>query len=142
MLKHIPKKALKTLEEHLLQSKKKVRIYGNENDIRAHRTTINATAPNRTDENLTKIIEKFQDQIKSKYVHRIPVKFLCDLGLVNQCFKFDTKYILTLETDMQRPFETNVNEAPDAVPRTVDPEIIFTSAPYIMYEQLKFDNNY
>ena len=43
---------------------------------------------------------------------------------------------------MQRPFETNVNEAPDAVSRTVDSEIIFTSAPYIMYEQLKFDNNY
>ena len=43
---------------------------------------------------------------------------------------------------MQRPFETNVNEAPDAAPRTVNAEIIFTSAPYIMYEQLKFDNNY
>ena len=29
MLKHMPKKALKTLEKHLLYSKKNVRIYGN-----------------------------------------------------------------------------------------------------------------
>ena len=42
---------------------------------------------------------------------------------------------------MQRLFETNVNQAADALPRTYDPEIIFTSAPYIMYEQLKLDDN-
>ena len=43
---------------------------------------------------------------------------------------------------MQRLFETNVNQAVDVLPRTVDAEIIFTSAPYIMYEQLKLDRNY
>ena len=43
---------------------------------------------------------------------------------------------------MQRLFETNVNRAVDVLPRTVEAEIIFTSAPYIMYEQLKLDNNY
>ena len=43
---------------------------------------------------------------------------------------------------MKRLFGTDVNQAADALPRTVDAEIIFTSAPYIMYEQLKFDNNY
>ena len=85
---------------------------------------------------------KLNTQIKSEFVHRFPLKFLCDLGLVNQCFKFNTKYILTLETDMQRLFETNVNRAVDVLPRTVEAEIIFTSAPYIMYEQLKLDNNY
>ena len=67
---------------------------------------------------------------------------MCDLSLVNQCFKFNLKYILTLETDTQRLFETKVNQAIDVVPRTVDVEIIFTSAPYIMYEQLKLDDNY
>ena len=95
MLKHMLKKVLKTLEKFLLCSKKKVRIYGNENEIRAHRTTTDATAPCRTDGNLIERIDKFQDQIKSEFVNRIPLKFLCDLGLVNQCFKFDTKYILT-----------------------------------------------
>ena len=42
----------------------------------------------------------------------------------------------------QRLFETNVNQAVDAPPRTVHAEIIFTSAPYIMREQLKLDSNY
>ena len=35
MLKHMPKKALKILEKHLLY-RKKIRIYGNEIDILAH----------------------------------------------------------------------------------------------------------
>ena len=100
ILKHMPKKALKTLEKHLLYSKNKVRIYGNENDRHAHRTTTNARPPYRTNENLTEITEKFHDQMKSEFVYRIPLKFLCNLGLVNQCFKFNTKYILTLETDL------------------------------------------
>lgn len=52
---------------------------------------------------------------------------MCDVGLVNQCFKLSTKYILTLETKMQQLFETNVNQAADALPWTVDAEIIFTS---------------
>ena len=90
MLQHIPKKALKILEKHLLY-RKKVRIYGNEIDILAHRTTTNATAPYRIDKNLTKRIEKFQNQIKGEFVYRTSLKFLCDLGLVNQCFKFNTK---------------------------------------------------
>ena len=85
---------------------------------------------------------KLNTQIKSEFVYRISLRFLCDLGLVNQCFKFNTKYILTLETDMQRLFEMNVNQAADALPKAVDAEIMFTSAPYIMYEQLKLDDNY
>ena len=67
---------------------------------------------------------------------------MCDVGLVNQCFKLNPKYILTLETKMQQLFETNVNQAADALPRTVDAEIIFTSASYNMYEQLKLDDKY
>ena len=62
----MPKKALKTLEQDLLYSKKKVRTYRNGNDISAHRTTTNATDANRTDENLIERREKFQDQIKTE----------------------------------------------------------------------------
>ena len=94
------KDALKTIENHLLYSKKKVVVYGNGNDRRAHYTTMNATVGNRNDENLTERIGKFQDQLKEEYVYRIPLKYLCNLGLVNQCFKFNTKYLLNLETDM------------------------------------------
>ena len=114
-VKTYAKKALKILEKSLLYSKKKVRINGNENDIRVHRTTTNATDPNRTNENLTERIEKVQDQIKSVFVYRIPLKVLYDLGLLNQCFKFNTKYILTLETDTQGMFEMNVNQVADSL---------------------------
>ena len=48
-----------------------------------------------------------------EHVYRILLKYLCDLGLVNQCYKFNTKYFLSLETDMQRLFETNINQTAD-----------------------------
>ena len=49
---------------------------------------------------------------------------------------------MTLETDIQRLFETNINQNADALTRTVDAEIILTSATCIMYEQFKLDNNF
>ena len=133
LLKHMPKDALKTIQNDLIYSKDKVVIYGDNNDRRAYYTTTNATAGNRADKNLTDRIAKFQNQIKNEYVHRIPLKYLCDVDLVNQCFKFSTKYILTLETDMQRLFETNKNQATNALPTSVDTSIVFTSALYILY---------
>ena len=59
--------------------------------------------------------------------------FLCVLGLANKCFKFSTKYILMLETELQKLFETNVNQTVDALPKTVDVDIAFTGPTYIMY---------
>ena len=64
------------------------------------------------------------------------------LGLVNQCFKFNTKYILNPETDMQKLFQTNRNQTADALPRTVDADIVINSVPYIMYKQFKLDDKY
>ena len=55
----MPKDALKTIQTDLLYSKDKVAIYGNDNDRRVHYTTTNATAGNRTDENLTDRIANF-----------------------------------------------------------------------------------
>ena len=43
---------------------------------------------------------------------------------------------------MQKLFEANRNQTAVALPRTVDAYIVFTSAPYIMYEQFKLDNNF
>ena len=43
---------------------------------------------------------------------------------------------------MQRLFEANINQTADFLPRTVDAEIILTSAPYIMYEQFKLSDNF
>ena len=88
LLKHMLKDELKTIENYLLYSKKKVAIYSNDNHRHVLYTTTNSIVGNRTDENLTEGIEKFQDQLKDEYVYRIPLKYLCNLGLVNQCSKF------------------------------------------------------
>ena len=50
------------------------------------------------------------------------------MGLVNQ--------------DYQRLFETNANQANDALPDSVDAKIILTSTTYILYEQFKLGDNY
>ena len=142
LLKHMPKDSLKTMQNDQLCSKEKVVIYGNDNDRGAYYTTTNATAGNRTDEHLTDRITKFHNQIKNKYVYRISLKYLCDVGLVNQWFKFNTTYILALETDMQRLFETKVNQSTNALPTSINASAVFTSAPYIMYKQFKLDDNF
>ena len=141
LLKHMPKDALRTIENDLLYSKKKVAI-GNNTDRRDHRTGNGEDAAHRTDKNFTQRIEKLQDQLKNEYIYRISLKYLCDMGVVNQCFKFNTKYIVTLETDMQRLFQTNINQAANSILSTVDASIVFTSAPYILYEQFILENNF
>ena len=126
----------KTIQNDLLYSKNKIAICRNDNNRCAHYTATNTTVGNRTNENLKARIAKFQDQIKDGYIYRILLIHICDLGLINQCFKFNKNYILTLETDMQRLFEANTNQATDALPGSVDASITFTGAPYIMYKHL------
>ena len=43
---------------------------------------------------------------------------------------------------MQKLFETNANQANNALPTSVDAAVIFTSSPYIQYEQFQLDNNF
>ena len=43
---------------------------------------------------------------------------------------------------MKKLFETNVKQNAGALPRTVDADIFFTRAPYIMYEQFQLDSNF
>ena len=66
---------------------------------------------------------------------------MCDLGLVNQPLKFYTKWLLTFKTDYQRLFETKVNQTVDALPNSVDAQIILTSTLYILFEQFKLGDN-
>ena len=82
-------------------------------DRHAHRIN-DANAVNRADKNLTEGTAKFAKQLQNEFVYRICLKFLFDFCLVNQCFKFNTKCILRLETDMQKLFETNVNQVDSA----------------------------
>ena len=45
----------------------------------------------RTDDNLEDREDKFAAQIDSKYVYRIPLKYLCHLGKINFPAKIDLK---------------------------------------------------
>ena len=64
------------------------------------------------------------------------------MGLVNRRVKFNTKWLMSFETDYQRLFETNANQANDALPDSVDAKIISTSTSYILYKQFQLDDNY
>ena len=95
---------LKTIQNDLLYSNKKV-ILPTGRARRKHYTE-NADAVNRTDENLDERLEKFSDELQNEYYYMILLGFLCDLGLVNQPVKFNTKWLITFEQDYQKLFET------------------------------------
>ena len=75
MLKYLPKNAQKM-------------IPGNE-DRRSHNNDNETT---RTDANTENREYRFAGQIDSKYVYRIPLKYLCDLGKINFPAKIDPKF--------------------------------------------------
>ena len=79
MLQHLPKKALKTIDDDLLFSKKRVILTGNR-DTRLHAVNEkNDTSNDNWKERLT----KFQKIVKNNNVYRIPLRYLTHLGLVN-----------------------------------------------------------
>ena len=84
----------------------------------------------RTDDNLDDRTGKFSDKIKNKFTYRIPLRYLCDLGKINFPMKIDMKIRLTLETDMNKLFETNKNVANIGTP---DAQIVLMKAPYLPY---------
>ena len=142
MLKHVPKKALKVIENDLLYSRKKVKLPAGEE--RRDKHTANAgNANNRTDDNIDERIQKFQNQLKTDYFYRIPLKYICNLGKVNQPIRFNTKWRITFEQDMQRLFEANTNlGAAAGLPDTVDAKIILKLTLYLLYTQFKLDTNF
>ena len=70
----------------------------------------------------------------------MPLKFLCNLGPVNPCINFNTKFTLMLKTEINKLFETNAQNANPPV--NVDAENIVTPAPYIQYEQIELDSTF
>ena len=140
MLKYMPKNALAVIQNDLLYLRKKVKLPTGK-DRREARTT-DANASQRTDENLTERIQKFHDQLENTYWYRIPLKYICDIGLVNTPIKFNTKWRLTFETDMQALFESKGNQAADALPTSVDAKIILESTPYLLYYQFQLEDTF
>ena len=111
MLKHLPAKSLKVIENDLLYSKEEVvvpynlerRFHGMVKD--ANNRVIHNVV--RSDGNFRDRESKFRNQLKDKYVYRIPLKYICDIGKINFPTKIDLKIRLTLETDMKKLFESN-----------------------------------
>ena len=131
--KNMPKNALAVIENDLLYSRKKVKLPTGK-DRRDEHTAAGEDADDRTDENLNQRIDKFQNQLKNTCWYRIPLKFLCDIGFVNTPIKFNTKWRLTFETNMQRLFESKTNRTAAAgYPTSVDAKIILESAPCLLF---------
>ena len=137
MLKHLPKKALKVIENNLLYSNKKVKLPDDE-DGWDEQTVAGEDADKRNDDNIDERIQKFQNQLKNVYWYRISFKYICDLGLVNMPIKLNTKWCLTFKTNMQKLFKSKTNQAADGLPNTVDAKIIIDSTPYLLYYQFDF----
>ena len=96
--------ALKTIQTDLLYSNKKVSLSTGQ-ARRKHYKTQNADAVKRTDENLDDRLDRFSDKFQDEYYYMVPLRFLCDLGLVNQPVKFNTKWLMPFEQDPQKLFE-------------------------------------
>ena len=90
--------------------------------------------------NLEDSITKFHTLLGTKYVYRIPLRYLVDLGLVSFPIKFHTKFIFNLEKNYTKLFQNRkkVQNLPTTQP---DAKIIFHNKPYIFYEQVKLSNH-
>ena len=58
----------------------------------------------RTGESLEDRIANIGQQIDSKYVYRIPLKYSCDLGKINFRTEIDMKVCCTLKTEMKKQY--------------------------------------
>ena len=93
----------------------------------------------RTDDNLEDREDKFANQIDSKYVYRIPLKYLCDLGKINFRTKIDLKIRCMLQTNMKQFFESKKMVTAIGAP---DAQIFFVRVPYLQYEQILLTKNF
>ena len=75
--------------------------------------------------------DKFANQIDSKHVYRIALKYLCDLDKINFSIKIDLKIRCMLQINMKQLFESKKKVAAIGTP---DAQILFVRAPYLQYE--------
>ena len=108
MLKHLPPDSLAVIQNDLLYCQKKVVIpYGFDRRVSGGLKQADGTLlirVDRTDEDFIEREQKFRNQLKDKYVYRVPLKYICDLGKINFPTKIDIEIRLTLETDTKRLF--------------------------------------
>ena len=68
-------------------------------------------------------------------MYRISLGLTVDLGLVNSAIRTDTEFIITLEREMNKLFESNKKLV--AIPAQPDALITIYDRPYISYQELK-----
>ena len=97
---------------------------------KGRRSATSNTAADRIDVDLDARITAFKDHLFKKNYYRIPLGFLVDLGLINFAEKTDTKFLFTLERNMNKLFESK--EKVTAIPDEPDALIQFHDTPYIL----------
>ena len=110
------------------------------NNDRDRRSNTSTTPADRTDSNLGKRVTDFLTLIGQKIYYRIPLGFFTSLGPVNFLHKIDTRFLFTLETNLNRLFERNAKL--DKIPGERDAQIIFHDTSYISYPQITLDDNF
>ena len=138
----MPKDSLAIIENDLLYSKKKVKLPADEGKRVTHMAA-GEDADNRTDDNIDERIQKFQNQLKNTYWYRVSLKYIADIGQVNIPIKFDTKWRITFETDLQKLFESKTDRgAAGGLPNNVDAKIILESTPHLLFYQFELEDTF
>ena len=87
ILKDMPNDTLKTFIKTLLNAEDDVQVFRGCNSSPHN----NDNTSSGTDNNLTNRLAKYTNTIQGKENHKIPLNFLCNIGLVNLPLKLDAK---------------------------------------------------
>ena len=119
-LKYLPKDSVATLLKSFLYSNKPVYL-----DANVDRRLNNSDDVNKcSDPNLTYTIAELKDCLFFFNYYSIPLGILVHLGLVNFAMKTKTKFLFTLQRNMNKLFETTKKVA--AIPVVPDALIQFS----------------
>ena len=121
-LKHLPDKSLADIRDTILYNKNSVVLTGSKD----RRSNTSTDIKDRQDANLVWRLSNLKGDLKEKNYFRIPSGWLLSLGLVNFAYQLDTRFIFTLETNLNRLFESN---AKANIPDAPDTQIIFHDTP-------------
>ena len=129
-MKYLPAKSVKKLLRTMLYSSKSVYLTVNN----TRRPNNDNDAADRTDPNLTYRLKELKNHLFRQWVYKIQLLYLCDLGKVNFAITTNTKIVLTLERNMNKPFESNKKLA--AIPDNPNGLINVFDRPYISYQEI------
>lgn len=134
-LKHLPDKSITDIKEQLINANKPVVI----SEKKYWRSNTSDNPRKRTDSNLSTRETDFQNLLNGNIYCKIPLAYLVSLGLVNFAYQIDTRFIFTLETNLNWLFE---NDAKQSIPDTPEAQIIYHDPPYISYPQITLSDNF